>query len=214
MPTAGIPQLTGTVSDTGGAPPPAMVPVAQGGALAGSGALLSIWATTYNTHIGNGQTPKNAAKHALHDMLSNGKMHDISQMSYQTPAAADPGSPGGFSFQPGQLFPVPTIGTLQNLPFAAMGLAIAIATGNVIGIVVAVIEVLIDLIQGLINFFEGKPVAEDTELIASRLMQDANPASFISGVQIARNLSQNGIVLSSGDSADQAILGNIRKHGS
>jgi hypothetical protein len=190
-----------------------MVPVANGGVLAGSGALLLIWGTRYNQEIGQGKQPKHAAKHAIHDMMTNGKMHDISQMSYQTPAPSDPGAPSTFNFDPGQYFPLDgSVGwsTIQ----AQMSLALTLASVNIwLGIIVLVAFILMDLIEELMGVFEGKPVAEDTYTVGQRFCNCENPAGFIVGVQILRNLSQNGIVLSSGDAGDQKLLGQIRQHG-
>lgn len=191
---------------------PTTLPVnVAGGVLTGPGTLLSIWATAYNKGVAKGATPAECAKHGMHEMLTQGKMADIRQISYQAAAATDPGAPSTFNFDPGQYFPTTGIGTWENLPFAALALACAIAAGSIIGIIIAVAIIIIDLVEMLLNVFSGKPRAQDTVTIGNRLCHSQNPAGYIAGTLLLRNLSQNDIVLSSTNAKDQQILGEIRR---
>ena len=123
----------------------------------------------------------------------------------------DPGNPPNFTFQPGQLFPLPPPGTLENIPFASLSLAFDIASGNVLGIIIDIATLLDDLIQGLISLFEGKPRELSTITVIQRLEHSANPAGYIAGVRFQRLLNDLGIVLSDSRPSSQADLGGIRK---
>lgn len=128
-------------------------------------------------------------------------------------APPDPGQQPGFTFAPGQLFPLPPPGTLENIPFATLSFAFDLGTGNLIGVVIDVAELLFDLVQGLINLFSGKPREQDTITVGTRATHGQNPASYLMGAQILRNLRDKDIVLSDSYPAAQQILGEIRKQG-
>ena len=191
---------------------PMTLPVnVAGGVLTGPGTLLSIWATAYNKGVAKGATPQDCAKHAVHEMLTQGKMADIRQISYQAAAATDPGAPSTFNFNPGQYFPIDGQVTWSEMQ-AQLSLALAICQVNLlIGLIVLAAFIIMDLIVELINLFTGKPRALDTVTIGNRLCTSQNPAGYIAGTLLLRNLSQNDIVLSSSNAKDQQILGEIRR---
>lgn len=191
---------------------PMTLPVnVAGGVLTGPGTLLSIWATAYNKGVAKGATPQDCAKHAVHEMLTQGKMADIRQISYQAAAATDPGAPSTFNFNPGQYFPIDGQVTWSEMQ-AQLSLALEICQVNLlIGLIVLAAFIIMDLIVELINLFSGKPRAQDTVTIGNRLCTSQNPAGYIAGTLLLRNLSQNDIVLSSSDAKDKKILGEIRR---
>ncbi len=123
----------------------------------------------------------------------------------------DPGNPSGFNFGIGQLFPLPPPGTLENIPFAGLNLVFDIASGNLLGVIVDIATLLDDLIQGLINLFEGKPRAQDTITVIQRFQHSVNPAGYLTGVRLQKLLTDLGIVLSDSRPSSQADIGGIRK---
>src|SRR5208283_2228482 len=67
-----------------------------------------------------------------------------------------------------------------------------------------------DLVQSLIDLFEGKPRAQDTITIATRLMHSKNVAGVIWGIEIFRLLRDYNIVLSTSDPGQQFLLGQAQ----
>lgn len=192
-------------------------PMVVGGSFQGTGAQLTIWANEYNARITAKETPHHAAAHAARTMFLRCTMHDLGQLGYYTPLADDPGNPGGFGFQPGQLFPMPPSGPIPAGVFTGLQLAIAIISeipsfyAQVLAAVLELIELILDIVNWIASLFAGKPVYVDTQLVATRFLSGRNPASFVPGIQLLRNMSQNSIYLSSSNAADQTILGDIRR---
>lgn len=127
--------------------------------------------------------------------------------------------PDGFGFQPGELIPsAPYIFPGEEelcyaLEFAAEFGDYIPVIGWIVALVAEIIDAILQLIDELVLVFTGKARAQDTLTVAGRLARGVNPAATLMAVQIHRNLSQNNIVLSSSDAADQKILGDIRKQG-
>jgi len=71
-----------------------------------------------------------------------------------------------------------------------------------------VVSIVWDLIDDLIQAFEGKPRAQDTITIATRCLHSKNVAGSVYGAMIMRLLNDDGIVLSSSSAGDQALLGD------
>jgi hypothetical protein len=113
---------------------------------------------------------------------------------------------------PGQLFDLPPPGTLENVPVAALNFALDLATGNLISAVVDVALLVVDIVQGLISLFSGKPRAQDTITVSTRLMHSKNPSGYILGASWMRLLQDRDIVLSSSDPRDQHLIGQARRN--
>jgi len=188
-------------------------PMVAGGVLSGPGDMLALWIPAYNGKITAGAAPKDAASHAVRTMLFNATMHDLGQIGYFPANSDDPGNPDGFNFNIGQLFPQPTGELGEAVVYLQLAASIISYLYPPLAVLLELAVVVIDIINWLIGLFSGKPRAEDTQLVAQRFMTGHNPASYIVGVQLLRNLSQNNIVLSSSDAGDQAILGDIRRQG-
>src|SRR5208337_1459989 len=159
-------------------------PMVIGGVLQGRAPLLLIWATAYNKKITAGATPTKAAKHAIHEMLTRGKMADISQMGYYTAQANDPGSPPGFTFQPGQQFPITPGGPLSGTSLVLVGTAPSFVSGIPCSIIIPSLEIIYARILEILALFTGKPRELDTEKVGERFCGGQNPASFICGTLI------------------------------
>lgn len=196
---------------------PKRPPMVPGGTFQGTGAQLTIWATEYNQRIAANKTPKAAAKAAARHLFLDCTMHDLGQLGYFGDPGNTYGEPAGFSFQPGQLFPAPAGGIIPSDVFTGLDLAIAIISkipaewAQVLDLVLELLELVLDVVNFIYSLFAGKPTYLDTQLVANRFLSGQNPASFVAGVQLMRNLSQNSIYLSSSDPSDQTILGNIRR---
>lgn len=192
-------------------------PMVIGGTFQGTGAQLTIWATEYNRHIAAKRTPRYAARKAARRMLVTCTMHDLGQLGYYTAVADDPGSPPGFGFNPGQLFPLPSGGPIPPSVFTGLQLAISIiseipsAYAQILAAALELIEIILDIVDYIAQLFAGKPTFVDTQTVAQRFLSGQNPAAFVPGIQLLRNMSQNGIYLSSSDPQAQTILGNIRR---
>lgn len=134
-------------------------------------------------------------------------------------SVSSPQQPDGFGFQPGELIPsAPYIFPGEEelcyvLEFAAEFGDYIPVVGWIIALVAEIIDAILQLIDELVLIFTGKPRSQDTLTVAGRLARGINPAATLMAVQIHRNLSQNNIVLSSSDAADQKVLGDIRKQG-
>lgn len=121
-----------------------------------------------------------------------------------------PQLPDGFGFNPGELIPsAPTVFPGEQDLIYLFELAGEYFPGW-IGLVFDLAAIILELIDELVALFSGKPRAQDTLTVASRLSQSRNLIGHLMSVQISRNLSQNNIVLSSSSAADQTILGEIR----
>ena len=75
---------------------------------------------------------------------------------------------------------------------------------------IKIANIIWSLIQDLINLFEGKPRAQDTITIATRLMHSKNVAGNIWGIEILRLLRDYNIVLSTSDPKQQFLLGQAQ----
>lgn len=134
-------------------------------------------------------------------------------------SSEQPSSPlaDGFSFLPGELIPTaPYVFPGEAELFMFLELTAAYAGyipvwGTFIALIAEIVELILDLIDELVSIFTGKPRAQDTITVAKRFAHGSNFTSHLVATQLHRNLSQNNIVLSSSDPADQKVLGDIRK---
>jgi len=178
--------------------------------LTGPKELIVLWATEYNRSITKGVHPRQAAKNGMSAMLTKGTLGDIGKIHYDY---ADPlygGKLSGFNWQSGQQFPITELLTAAVVVWA-LDIVVTVSEVNIfVGAIVAVILIIAALIMEIVSLFEGKPREEDTSNIGQLFCSGHNPASWLTGIQILRNLHQNNIVLSTSDPNEQNILQGIK----
>lgn len=97
--------------------------------------------------------------------------------------------------------PIPGTNNLLQLSVGMCGESPCIA------VTVNWLQVFIDIIEGLISLFSGRPKDEATQQSAATAMGSRNPAARLYGLQLLRMLTEWGIHTSSSDPGEQKILG-------
>lgn len=97
-------------------------------------------------------------------------------------------------------------GTTDHLVVDLIDLPFAIAAGGLFGVVIVIIEIIIDVILLLVDAFSGVPTMEKSLTISQRLLAGHNPAAFLWGNNILRAVQGLGIPLSTSDPHERKII--------